>query len=71
MDAAELAAEMVHDQMIALHREWLVKAGAEVSESVPVEISPKLALDAAELAAKLRPGVRITSRTFLGPGWQS
>jgi hypothetical protein len=50
--------------MIALQRECLRAAGAEIGE-VPVEISPWLALDAEELAANLRPGTKITAPTYL------
>ena len=52
--------ESVRAQMAALHREWLRQAGATVDDEVVVEISPLYALDAEELAAKIRPGTRIT-----------
>ncbi len=55
--------------MAALHRQWLRAAGVEVADDVPVEISPLAALDAEELAAKIRPGLRITTPTYLGPDW--
>ena len=56
--------ESVKAQMVALHRKWLEAAGAEVAD-VPVEISPWLALDAADLRGKLRPGTRIAVPTYL------
>ena len=56
--------ETVRAQMAALHAEWLRQAGAEVAPGVVVEISPRFALDAAELAARLRPGVRVTEATY-------
>ena len=52
--------------MAALAREWLRQAGAEVADDVPVEISPLFALDAGELAGKIRPGTRITTPTYFG-----
>ena len=59
-------AEAVQAQMAALAREWLRQAGAEVADDVPVEISPLFALDAGELAGKIRPGTRITTPTYFG-----
>jgi UDP-N-acetylglucosamine/UDP-N-acetylgalactosamine diphosphorylase len=64
--AKEDTPESVRAQLSALHRQWLRQAGAEVGEDVPVEISPLFALDAAELAAKLPPGTRITKPTYFG-----
>jgi UDP-N-acetylglucosamine/UDP-N-acetylgalactosamine diphosphorylase len=58
--------ESVRQQMAAIHREWLRQAGATVDDSVVVEISPLFALDAEELAAKIRPGMRIAERTYFG-----
>ena len=49
---------------------WLEQAGAVVSRdpqgkvAVPVEISPLFALDAAEIKAKIKPGVRIEKATY-------
>jgi UDP-N-acetylglucosamine/UDP-N-acetylgalactosamine diphosphorylase len=59
--------EWVRQQMIALHAEWLRQAGAEVA-NVPVEISPLFALDAAEVAQKIRPGTKVDKPTYLTPG---
>jgi UDP-N-acetylglucosamine/UDP-N-acetylgalactosamine diphosphorylase len=56
--------ESVQAQMVALHRQWLEAAGAEVADG-PVEISPRLALDGEELCGKLRPGTRITTPSYL------
>ena len=64
--AKEDTPESVRAQLSALHREWLRQAGAEVSDDAPVEISPLFALDAAELAAHLPPGTRITKPTYFG-----
>jgi len=51
---------------------WLEAAGVEVprgpdGEPVDIEIDPRRALDADELAASLPPGFRITGPTVLGP----
>jgi len=62
--AASDMPEMVQGKMIAQHARWLKQAGAEVSEGVPVEICPLLALDAEELALKIPPGTRVTRPTY-------
>ena len=59
--------EAAQAAMVALYREWLAAAGAEVSEEIAVEISPLFALDAEELAGKIEPGQTFTSDTFLSP----
>jgi UDP-N-acetylglucosamine/UDP-N-acetylgalactosamine diphosphorylase len=56
--------ESVKAQMIARHCRWLRRAGAEVADGVPVEISPLLALDAEELAEKMEPGTRVTEPAY-------
>lgn len=56
--------ETVQAQMAALHAEWLREAGVEAPPGVVVEISPRFALDAAELATKLRPGLRLTESVY-------
>ncbi|MBN1396073.1 MAG: UDPGP type 1 family protein [Pirellulales bacterium] len=56
--------EMVREQMAALYRDWLRRAGAEVGEKATVEISPLFALDAEELADKLPPDTRIVEPTY-------
>jgi UDP-N-acetylglucosamine/UDP-N-acetylgalactosamine diphosphorylase len=53
--------ETVRQAIIAKHRRWLTRAGAIVDEGIAVEIHPLFALDAEELASKLRPGKRIES----------
>ncbi len=54
----------VQSCMMAQHRRWLRQAGAELSEDVPVEISPLFALDAEELAQKIAPGTIVAQPTF-------
>ncbi len=63
--AKEDTPESAQGLLTALHRSWLRRAGAEVGDEVPVEISPLMALDAEELAAKLPRGTRITQPTYL------
>lgn len=59
--------EMVRAQMVALHTQWLRRAGAEVGDRVPVEISPLFALDADELSKRIPPGTRITEPRYFSP----
>ncbi|HEV3004180.1 MAG TPA: UDPGP type 1 family protein [Pirellulales bacterium] len=56
--------EHVQTAMIALAADWLAKAGAHVAPEVPVEISPLFALDAAELAARIGPGLSVATATY-------
>ncbi len=56
--------EFVKSRLSALHAEWLRKAGAEVAEGIPVEISPLFALDAEETAGKIQPGTRVERPTY-------
>lgn len=65
--AAEDTPEATREQMVALHTDWLRKAGVEVAEGTPVEISPLLALDAEELAEKVTSGMKIVEPTYLRP----
>ena len=51
--------------MTRIFRKWLREAGAAVSDDVPVEISPLLALDAEELKAKIEPGQRFDGPVYL------
>ena len=51
--------ETVQAQMIKLHRRWLREAGCTVDDSIKVEISPLFALDAADVAAKIKSGLRV------------
>lgn len=61
--AAKDTPEAVQAQMIAVARDWLRRAGAEVAETA-VEISPLFALDAEELATRIRPGTRVATPTY-------
>jgi UDP-N-acetylglucosamine/UDP-N-acetylgalactosamine diphosphorylase len=54
----------VRRQIVALHRDWLEKAGAKVSEGVDVEISPLYALDADEVSRKINEGLEVTSDRY-------
>jgi UDP-N-acetylglucosamine/UDP-N-acetylgalactosamine diphosphorylase len=54
--AAKDSPETVKAQMTALHTEWLREAGAVVADGTLVEISPLFALDAQQVAEKIRPG---------------
>lgn len=59
--------ETVQARMVALHSEWLREAGARVADGVPVEISPRFALDAESLPGKIPPGTVISEPTYFGP----
>jgi UDP-N-acetylglucosamine/UDP-N-acetylgalactosamine diphosphorylase len=63
--AREDTAEAVQAQMVAQYRQWLVAAGVEVARDIPVEISPRWALDAEEVARKAPAGMRLTQPTYL------
>jgi UDP-N-acetylglucosamine/UDP-N-acetylgalactosamine diphosphorylase len=56
--------ETVRRQMISLHRRWLEAAGAKVGGNVRVEISPLFALDAGEVATKVKPSTTITEDKY-------
>jgi UDP-N-acetylglucosamine/UDP-N-acetylgalactosamine diphosphorylase len=62
--AATDTPEWVRAQMVAQHRRWLRRAGAEIDDGVAVEICPLWALDAEETAAKIKPGTRIAEATY-------
>lgn len=64
--AKEDTHEAVQAQMAALARDWLRRAGAAIDDGVLVEISPLMALDAEELAAKIQPGMRIAAPRYFG-----
>ncbi len=49
-------AEYVQEMMVEQHHRWLQAAGAEVAENISVEISPRFALDAQEVAECITPG---------------
>ncbi|MCE9548394.1 MAG: UTP--glucose-1-phosphate uridylyltransferase [Planctomycetia bacterium] len=50
--------------MIAQAQRWLAECGAKVAEGIKVEISPRFALDATQLAARVRPGETVTRDTY-------
>jgi UDP-N-acetylglucosamine/UDP-N-acetylgalactosamine diphosphorylase len=50
--------------MIQLHRRWLARAGAQVADSVPVEISPLWALDHRQVAERIEPSMTVNEPTF-------
>ncbi len=56
--------ESVRAQMIALHASWLKEAGCEVAPGVAVEISPRFAQNAQEVAARVQPGMVVTQPRF-------
>lgn len=56
--------EAAQAAMVRLHTEWLHAAGAEVAPGAAVEISSLFALDAAEVAQKIEPGLRVTEPRY-------
>ncbi|HYH67057.1 MAG TPA: UDPGP type 1 family protein, partial [Urbifossiella sp.] len=54
----------VRAALVALHAGWLEAAGVP-THGHPVEVSPLLALDAAELRSKIPPGLAVTGATHL------
>lgn len=65
--AAAETPQWVQQAISRLHRNWLRQAGAEVAEQLPVEISPFVALEAADLAGKIQPGQQFSSPIWLQP----
>lgn len=59
--------EWVQAAISRLHRHWLRQAGAEVSDNLPVEISPFVALDSADLMGRIRSGESFTEPLWWGP----
>lgn len=59
--------ETAQPALMALHRRWLRDAGASVADSVPVEISPLVALSGEDLKERIAPGTVITEPTWLAP----
>ena len=53
--------------MMALHRQWLAQAGAQVAANTPVEINPLWAGNAAEVKQKLPEGTAIDEPTYFSP----
>lgn len=64
--AASDTPETAQQAMLAQHATWLRGAGARIDPGVAVEINPLYALDAAELAAKVEPGLTVHSDTYFG-----
>jgi UDP-N-acetylglucosamine/UDP-N-acetylgalactosamine diphosphorylase len=63
--AATETPEWVRQAISRLHRNWLRQAGAEISEQIPVEISPYVALEAADLKGKIPAGQPFGAPTWL------
>ena len=57
--------EYVHKFLLNQHRRWLEAAGAEVAPGVQVEISPLFALDAEEVAKRVKPGTKFDKSEYL------
>lgn len=57
--------EYVHQFLLNQHRRWLEAAGAEVAPGVHVEISPLFALDAQEVAKRVKPGTKFEKSHYL------
>lgn len=51
--------------LLSLHRGWLTAAGAEVPESVAVEIHPRWALESNDVTKKMAVGTKFETDTFL------
>jgi len=58
--------ESVQAQLSALYRNWLRGAGFEVADGVPVEISPRFALDAEEFQSRMLARKPIVEPTYFG-----
>jgi UDP-N-acetylglucosamine/UDP-N-acetylgalactosamine diphosphorylase len=58
--------EYVHKFLLEQHRRWLEAAGAHVAPGVDVEISPLYALDADEVAKRVKAGTRFERSEYLG-----
>ncbi|MDZ4658289.1 MAG: UTP--glucose-1-phosphate uridylyltransferase [Bythopirellula sp.] len=57
--------EYVRTMLLAMHRRWLEAAGAKLADGIDVEISPLFALDAAQVAEKIKPGHRFDKSQYL------
>ncbi len=55
------------EAMMALHRDWVRKAGATIADDVPIEISPLIALQMADLLGCFAANAVITEPTWLSP----
>jgi UDP-N-acetylglucosamine/UDP-N-acetylgalactosamine diphosphorylase len=51
--------------LLALHRTWLLKAGAKIPPEIRVEIHPAWALDSHEVQTKIEPGMEFVADTYL------
>jgi UDP-N-acetylglucosamine/UDP-N-acetylgalactosamine diphosphorylase len=65
MGAAADTAETCRAALVGQHISWLKSAGVEVADGVLVEINPRLAQDAQEVAAMLERGTAITKNAYL------
>jgi UDP-N-acetylglucosamine/UDP-N-acetylgalactosamine diphosphorylase len=63
-DAATDTAETARRAMIQRDTRRLRQAGVEVAEGVAVEINPRWALDADDVARKIQPGLQVTQATY-------
>ncbi|TWU21944.1 UTP--glucose-1-phosphate uridylyltransferase [Bythopirellula polymerisocia] len=57
--------EYVQQMMLDQHRHWLTAAGAVVAPGVDVEISPLFAVDAEQVAERIKPGQRYDKSQYL------
>ncbi|MEX0937583.1 MAG: UTP--glucose-1-phosphate uridylyltransferase [Pirellulales bacterium] len=64
--AATDTPESVRRQLTDVYRKWMVAAGAEVQHGIPLEISPLAALDAQDLARRLRMPLQVNEPLELG-----
>lgn len=58
--------ESVRARLSAFYREWLRGAGFEVADDVPVEVSPRFALDAEEFRTRILSRKPIIEPTYFG-----
>ena len=57
-------AQTARGAMVAQHSRWLTEAGAHVKVGCLVEINPRFALDAEEVAQKVTTGARVEEDTY-------
>ena len=65
--AAKDTPESTRSAIAAQHARWLRTAGATLAKDVIVEVNPRFALNVAELADKLQPGLELTEDRYFGP----
>jgi UDP-N-acetylglucosamine/UDP-N-acetylgalactosamine diphosphorylase len=63
--------QTAREGLVRLYQSWLREAGKEIAADVPVEISPLVALQAADLQQGLQLPERIERPTVIGPADQS